>query len=216
MATLTVRGLVVGPGGQPLLRGLDFALAPGERVALVGPSGTGKTSALRALAWLDATLGGELRLDGQTPPDLGVPRWRRRVQLVAQRAIFFGGLVHEELARPFGYASAERAFPLDEARGLLDRLGLADKWDAKIDTLSEGERQRVGFARALVSRPDVLLLDEPTSALDDGAASKIEGLLHERREELGVVLVSHGEAQRERLDARPIDLSGLRTDRVIA
>lgn len=212
MGTLTVRGLAVAPGGRPLLRGLDFELAPGARVALVGPSGTGKTSTLRALALLDASLEGELRLDERAPLEIGVPLWRRRVQLVAQRAIFFGGLVQEELARPFAYKSAERGFAEDEARALLERLGLADKWDAKIDTLSEGERQRVGFARALVSHPDVLLLDEPTSALDEVAALGVEALLDERRAELGVVLVTHGDAQIARLDARPIDLSRLTVD----
>lgn len=205
MARLEVRALAVGRGGRRLLEGLSFTLAAGERVALVGPSGVGKTTALRAIALLDDPLAGELRLDGRTPAELGVPRWRRRVTLLAQRAWFFGGTVAEELARPFAYRAAERPFDADEARQRLAALGLAGAWDRPVDELSEGERQRVALVRALSVRPDVLLLDEPTSALDPDATAAAEALLG-RREDLSLVLVSHREAQRARLGARPVEL----------
>ncbi|HBQ15743.1 MAG TPA: hypothetical protein DEF51_33005 [Myxococcales bacterium] len=200
--TFSVTDLVVGRGDAALVRGLSFSLDRGERVALVGPSGVGKTTALRAMAWLDDPLGGSLALDGQTPMSMGAPAWRRRVLLVAQRATFFGGCVREELARPFGYRSATGAFDADAARSQLDALGLAHKWDAPCEQLSEGERQRVALARALLLEPAVLLLDEPTSALDEASAERVEAQLTDRT----FVIVSHQAAQRERLRARPIVL----------
>src|SRR5690606_13369201 len=124
-----VRDLAAGRRGRALVRGLGFALEPGERVALVGPSGAGKTTVLRALCLLDDPLGGELALDGRTPEEIGVPRWRRRVALVAQRAVFFGGTVEAELARAFTYASAGRAFDPARARAILERVGLGATWD---------------------------------------------------------------------------------------
>ncbi len=188
-----------------LVRGLSFELAAGERVALVGRSGIGKTTVLRALSLLDDPLAGELSLDGASPEAIGVVRWRRRVALVTQRAIFFGGRVREELARPFSYASAEAPFDEARARALLERVDLASAWERPAHELSEGERQRVAIVRSLCLDPDVLLLDEPTSALDPESARRVESLLEER----ALVVVSHDAAQRERLGARAIQLEAL-------
>ncbi|HJL17638.1 MAG TPA: ATP-binding cassette domain-containing protein [Sandaracinaceae bacterium LLY-WYZ-13_1] len=210
MATLEVRDLAVGRGDRRLLAGLSFTLAPGIRVALTGPSGVGKTTALRALCLLDEPFEGTLALDGASPEQLGVPRWRRRVVLVAQRASFFGGTVGEELARPFTFRSADAAFDADRARERLAALGLAPGWDAPVEALSEGERQRVALVRALGVEPDVLLLDEPTSALDPDAARAAEAMLC--ADDRALVLVSHDEAQRARLDATPLDLRERRVD----
>jgi ABC-type iron transport system FetAB ATPase subunit len=215
--TFEVRDLAVGHVGpegrghaRALLRGLSFTVGSGERVALVGPSGAGKTTVLRALALLDDPLEGTLALDGRSPEAHGVVRWRRRVVLVAQRAVFFGGTVADELARPFTYASAERPFDAAWARAHLAEVGLERAWERPVERLSEGERQRVAFVRALALRPSVLLLDEPTSALDPVSTEKVEALL--AGADVAIVLVTHHEAQRERLHAKTVDLAPLRVD----
>lgn len=214
MARLSVRELAAGHGGRALIRGLCFELEPGERIALTGPSGSGKTTTLRALALLDDPIEGALSLEGRSPVEHGVPTWRRRVMLSTQRAVLFGERVSDDLARPFTYRGAPRPLDVDEARGLLARLGIEAKWDEPSDKLSEGERQRVALVRALLLRPDVLLLDEPTSALDPASAEVVEALLLERcADGLALVLVSHDAAQRARLDARALDLHALRVDR---
>ncbi len=203
-----VQELGAGPGGRALIEGLSFSLGPRERVALTGPSGIGKTTVLRALALLDNPIGGTLSLDGQSPEAMGPVRWRRRVVLVAQRAVFFGGSVQDELARPFTYASAAGPFDPARARALLEQVGLADKWERPVARLSEGERQRVAFVRALAIEPAVLLLDEPTSALDPESAARAEALLDAA--DAAIVLVSHSANQRARLGGEEIDLSALR------
>ncbi len=208
MVTFAVRELSAGRGGRPLISGLSFELGPAGRVALVGRSGSGKTTVLRALAVLDDPIDGQVTLDGAGPDEVGIVRWRRRVALVAQRAAFFGDTVGAELARPFTYASADRPFDARRARALLERLGLADAWDRPAHELSEGERQRVALARALGLEPDVLLLDEPTSALDPESVARVEAVLEDVR--AAIVLVTHAAAQRERLGAEEIALEGLR------
>ena len=208
MGSFVVRDLAAGPRGRALVRGLSFSLGPGERVALAGPSGIGKTTVLRALCLLDDPIEGALALDGKTPEELGAVRWRRRVVLLSQRAVFFGGAVAEELARPFTYASSEGSFDAGEARAMLGALSLASAWDRPVAQLSEGERQRVSLVRALLVRPSVLLLDEPTSALDPASTEAVEALV--AKSEAAIVLVSHAAAQRERMGARAIDLGALR------
>lgn len=207
MARFSARGLSVGhPGAAPLVTDLDLELSDGARIALVGPSGAGKTTLLRALALLSEPLAGTLSLDDRGPEAHGLPSWRRQVVLCAQRPTFFGERVADELARPFAYATASRAFDASEARALLERLGLEDAWDRASETLSEGERQRVALVRALLVGPRVLLLDEPTSALDPVATRALESLLGERSRAhgLALIVVSHDETQRERLGARAI------------
>lgn len=206
--SFVVHELAAGPRGTAIVRGLSFALRAGECVALAGRSGSGKTTVLRALAMLDDPLAGELTLDGRTPDEMGIPRWRRRVVLVAQRAVFFGGTVAQELARPFTYATREAPFDAEHARAMLAELGLEHVWNRPAAELSEGEQQRVALVRALGVEPSVLLLDEPTSALDPDAVERAEALL--ARSRAAIVLVTHSAAQRQRLAAHVLDLEALR------
>lgn len=203
----SVEGLAVGFDGRAIQSGLSFALSAGERLAITGPSGCGKTTLLRTLAMLDAPIEGRVTLDGKTPADHEVPRWRRRVLYAAQRAAFFGGDVLEELERPFAYRSAERAFDRDAAVDGLARVGLEAKTDAAVDELSEGERQRVALVRAALLEPHVLLLDEPTSALDTTTAERVEHWLVERP--FAIVIVTHDEAQRDRLCTEALELEAI-------
>lgn len=203
----SVEGLAIGFGGVAIQRDLGFALDAGKRIALWGPSGCGKSTALRALAMLDLPIAGTVTLDGRSPEQHGYPAWRRRVVHVAQRAFFFGAPVIEELARPFSYRSADRAFDARAADEALERVGLAGKRDAPIDELSEGERQRVALVRAVLLAPRVLLLDEPTSALDGATIARVEAWLDETA--ASIVLVTHDEAQRERFCGDILELGAI-------
>jgi ABC-type sulfate/molybdate transport systems ATPase subunit len=168
---------------------LELALAVGrETVALVGPSGAGKTSALRAVAGLARpergriALGGSVLFDSEAKVDR--PPEDRRVGYVFQEYALFP---HMTVQRNVAYAGGARAAET------LDRLGIAELAGAYPGELSGGERQRVGLARALARDPGVLLLDEPMSALDTHTRAGVRAELRRTLDELDlpVLLVTH-------------------------
>jgi putative ABC transport system ATP-binding protein len=195
--SLEVRALSVGHGARLLHRELSFVLPPRGRLAIDGPSGVGKTSLLRVLAWLDPPRGGTVTWAGRSPREHGVPHWRRQVVYVAQRPTFFGDRLGEELARPTRYAAHGRRFDPDRARQALDAVDLPMDLAVPAEELSEGERQRAALVRAALLAPEVLLLDEPTSALDAVSTARVEAWLGTLPAAL--VLVSHDPGLRERV-----------------
>jgi ABC-type iron transport system FetAB ATPase subunit len=174
----------------PLLGPISLSIAAGECVSLRGPSGTGKSLLLRALADLDPHEG-EVLLDGLTCSSMPAPHWRRLVALVPAESGWWADTVSDHLK------------PDTETDDLLEAVGLAEARDWKIHRLSTGEKQRIALVRALANAPRVLLLDEPTSALDAEATAQVETILRAQMNAgIAVLLVTHDKAQAQRLASR--------------
>ena len=180
---LSVCGLCVRRAEREVLRGVDLAVERGEVVALIGPSGGGKTTLLRALNYLTPFHAGEVDIAGsRLQPGMSERRDAAALRAVRTRVgmVFQSFNLFPHLTALDNVAEAPRhVLGLDadaahaRAHALLDRVGLADKTDAYPATLSGGQQQRVAIARALAMEPDVLLLDEPTSALDPRLAAEV-------------------------------------------
>lgn len=182
------------------------------RVALVGPSGIGKSTALRALAGLERRGTGVVRVAGDTWQDSAagrfVPPHARRVGWVPQDGCLFP---HLSVRGNLGYAGASASAIV----GLADRLGLAGLLDRRPRHLSGGERQRVALGRALLAEPRLLLLDEPFAALDDELRARLAGELAELCRERGLpcVVVSHHPGDVAALADEVWAIAGGRTER---
>jgi phosphonate transport system ATP-binding protein len=190
-AVVSLRDVCVAYGGQLALDGFDLDVFAGERVALVGPSGAGKTTALRLCTGLVALERGTVSVLGRdlataSPADL--TDVRRRIGTINQQLDLVRSLrvVHNVNAGHLGSWSRRRALRslvrpvgLDEARDALGRVGIADKLLERTDRLSGGEQQRVALARVLVQAPDLILADEPVSSLDPARADEVMQLLGE-------------------------------------
>lgn len=190
-----------------LWRGVDLSIHAGERVAVVGRSGTGKTLLLRALAALDTVDDGRLLWNGAPVRPGAVPAYRASVTYMSQRPAVLSGTVEENLARPFKLAQHRgRVFDRARAAELCTRLGMPDAFlEAGTDGLSGGEMQVVALVRALLVEPRVLLLDEPTASLDPARVERVESLVDAWMTETSgraCVWVSHVEAQLDRVTER--------------
>ena len=195
---LEVRDLAKAFGPAPLFAGVAFDVAPGERVALVGESGSGKSTLLNILAGLDRPDGGTVRVDGKPLPygdDDALTRWRRSsVGFVFQSFHLLAYLpVLENVALPLALNDVARAERFERAQAALASVGLGDMAGRMPGTLSGGEAQRVGIARALVHRPRLLLADEPTGNLDEATATQVLDCLRDevRRSGAACLLVTH-------------------------
>jgi putative ABC transport system ATP-binding protein len=189
-----------------LVADATFEVRTGEMLAIVGPSGSGKSSLLRLLNRLDEPSCGTVYLDGVDYRGIAPRELRRRVGMVTQRAFLFPGTVAENLQ----FGPRQRGESLSESRveQLLAGVGLAGYGSRDVANLSGGEAQRVSFARTLANTPEVFLLDEPTSALDDDSKRDVETIIQQIAAKQGIagVLVTHDVAQAARLARRALVL----------
>nr|WP_237694125.1 ABC transporter ATP-binding protein [Streptomyces sp. SID2888] len=192
MSTIEVTGLRVRHRSTVALDGVDLAFGPGVH-GLLGPNGAGKTSLIRVLATVAGPADGRVEILGK---DLGDHRRRgevrRRLGYLPQEFGYYPGFTVREFV---AYVAWLKEMPAADAPAAVERavarVGLADRIDAKIKTLSGGMVRRVGIAQAVVNDPHVLLLDEPTAGLDPEQRMEFRALLRELGRDATVIVSTH-------------------------
>jgi D-methionine transport system ATP-binding protein len=186
--------LAASVGSHYLLQNISFEMFSGDRIALVGPSGAGKTSLLRLLNRLSEPTQGTIYFDQQEIRQIPVIQLRRQVVLVPQESKLLGMTVEAALTYPLTLQDLPRATITQRLQYWLDQLHIPAEWLERTELqLSVGQRQLVAIARALMLQPKILLLDEPTSALDTGRATHLLKVLTELAEsgQTTLLMVNH-------------------------
>ena len=201
------------PSGREALGGISFALERGEMAFLTGPSGAGKSTLLKLIALIERPTRGAVIVNSRNTAGVsrrGVPGFRRRIGVVFQdHKLLHDRTVFDNVALPLVIAGFGPRETGRRVRAALDQVGLRGRERHAPITLSTGEQQRVGIARAVASRPDVVIADEPTGNLDPELSLEIMRLL-ERFNEVGVTLLiaTH--------DLKLVEHLGHRTIRLVA
>lgn len=203
---LRVEGVTFAYGdGPPVLSNVDLVLPPGEKLALVGPTGAGKSTLAKLMARLYDPTAGRVTFDGVDLRDTTLRSLRRGITVVPQEGFLFAGSIRDNIriGRP-GASDAEVDAAL-ESLGLLERFeaqaeGLATEVNERGSSLSAGERQLVSLARAALADPAVLVLDEATSSLDPGTEVLVERALERLVEGRTVIVIAHRLSTAERSD----------------
>jgi polar amino acid transport system ATP-binding protein len=200
---LQVIGLSKHFGAQPVLNDISFSVDRGETLCLLGPSGSGKSTLLRCLNWLERPDAGRVLVDGETlgitsggvvMSDRQLSSMRTRIGMVFQNFALWPHLtvLQNVMEAPLHVQKRPAREVRDEARALLERVGMLGKCDAFPARLSGGQKQRVAIARALAMRPKLLLFDEPTSALDPELVGEVLTVMRElARDGMTMIVVTH-------------------------
>lgn len=177
----------------------SLQIAPGECVSLSGPSGSGKSLLLRAIADLDPHEG-HVFLNGKQSENIPAPQWRKIVCLLPADSQWW----HDDVGAHFSTSLSKEVCPYLKPMGF-DK----NTYSWQVSRLSTGEKQRLALARALMNQPEVLLLDEPTASLDPGSTRLVEDLVAKYQQETGasVLWVSHNADQAARISTRHYYLS---------
>jgi cell division transport system ATP-binding protein len=183
-------------GGYEALSDVSAHLAPGEMAFLTGHSGAGKSTLLKLIALIERPTNGQVIINGQNFAKVGrrrIPHVRRDIGIIFQdHRLLFDRTVFDNVALPLIIAGHSHPEIGRRVRAALDKVGLLSKEKAYPITLSGGEQQRVGIARAVVNKPPLLLADEPTGNLDPDLSREIMGLFEEfNRVGVSVLIASH-------------------------
>lgn len=183
-AAVSIRALHVIRGGKEVLPHIDLDVPRGQIVGLLGPSGGGKTTLMRAVVGAQIVAGGSVDVLGHPA---GSPVLRRRIGYVTQAASVYPDLTARENLAYFARTVGAGA---DDVAATLRHIGLADTADRPVRTLSGGQQSRVSLGAALVGDPELLVLDEPTVGLDPALRRDLWNLFHELRDAGKTLLVS--------------------------
>jgi cell division transport system ATP-binding protein len=199
------------PSGREALAGVSFAIEKGEMAFLTGPSGAGKSTLLKLIALIERPTRGTVLINNQNTARVSrrrIPRFRQRIGVVFQdHKLLYDRTVFDNVALPLIIAGLKPRDIGRRARAALDQVGLLDRETHPPITLSTGEQQRVGIARAVATRPDIVIADEPTGNLDPALSLEIMRLF-ERFNDVGVTLLiaTHDLDLLDRLQHRRIQL----------
>ncbi|MDJ0960929.1 MAG: amino acid ABC transporter ATP-binding protein [Acidimicrobiia bacterium] len=193
---IQVRDLHKYFGELEVLRGIDFEVAAGEVVCVIGPSGSGKSTLLRCVNRLEEPTSGTILIEGEdiTDPEANIDQLRAKIGMVFQQ---FNLFPHLNVLRNLTIAQRKVLGRSDDeanqvAAAMLERVGLSDKIDEFPARLSGGQQQRVAIARALCMNPDMMLFDEPTSALDPELIGEVLDVMRTLADEgMTMMVVTH-------------------------
>jgi ATP-binding cassette, subfamily C, bacterial len=202
---IAVEDVSFGYGPEPVLSGATLQIPAGKLVALVGPSGAGKTTIADLIVGLYRPQRGRILIDGVPLERLDIARWRNRIGYVPQEMFLFHDTIFENLTlgdHSIDRAAVEEALIAAGAWDFISRLpqGLDTVMGERGARLSGGQRQRVAIARALVRKPSLLVLDEVTTALDPRTESEICATLRNLRGSVTILAISHQSALKESAD----------------
>ncbi len=199
------------PNGHDALRDINLIISRGELVFLTGHSGAGKSTLLRLIALIERPSRGSLKVNDHEVshlPNYSVPRFRRNLGVIFQdHRLLTDRNVFDNVALPLRLTGAEPQLIAKRVRAALEKVGLRNKNSASPLSLSAGQQQRVGIARALVNKPAILLADEPTGNLDPDLSAEIMQLfLDFQQVGVTVLIASHDQALIQNLGHRRIVL----------
>lgn len=189
----------------PVLKGVSFDIKAGEKIALVGYSGAGKSTIVQLLMRFYNYQSGEIRVDGKSVREYGISDLRKNIAIVPQEVMLFGGTIYDNIS--YGKPSASREEIIDAARRA-HALEFIDSFPERLETivgergikLSGGQRQRIAIARAILKDPKILILDEATSSLDAESEKLVQIALDELMKNRTTIVIAHRLATIRKVD----------------
>ncbi len=196
MGMISVKNLHKSFGSNEVLRGIDYEIEKGEKIVIIGASGSGKSTFLRCLNLLEIPTSGQIFIDGEeiTAPGANVDQIRRKMGMVFQHFNLFNNLsiMDNIILAPTMLGLMNKEEAKEKALTLLKRVNLVEKADAFPAQLSGGQKQRIAIVRSLAMNPEVMLFDEPTSALDPEMVGEVLEVMRELADSgMTMVVVTH-------------------------